>query len=351
MNFGIIGLGNIANKFAKTLNEMDDANLYAVASRDLNKAKEFGEKYNSTKYYGSYDELYNDPNIDVIYIATPNSMHYKNSLDALMHHKHVICEKPFTTNPSEAKELYSYAKDNNLFIMEALWIEFLPSYKKIKELVNNGAIGDIKSLKVSYGFDTNSDRKKRKFDSSLAGGALLDIGIYNLGFIDIILDRDVKSFKSEYRLNEYNTDDYSKIELAYDNDIKAELITTIGEDLKREAYIIGSKGSIYIPDFQQNQEFKLNDVLYTYPFEINGFEYQIREAINSIENGRYESMIYPSDKSIRLMKLLYDNTSNTNSITTKKTSKIFFKPLVNLTSFSSFFLSFSSSSSSLPIVP
>ena len=308
MNFGIIGLGNISNKFAKTLNEMNES-LYAVASRDINKAKEFSENYNSIKYYGSYEELINDPNVDIVYISTPNNMHFQNAYDCLSHNKNVICEKPFTTNPKDASKLYSYAKEKNLFIMEALWIEFLPAYKKIIEIIKEGKIGDLKALSVTYGFDTNPERKKRKFDSKLAGGALLDIGIYNLGFIDMILNEEVQSFNSEYKLNEYGTDEYSMINLLFKNNIKATLVTTIGKDLKKEAYIVGTKGSIYIPDFQQNQEFILKtdkDELYSYPFEINGFEYQIREAIDSINNKRNESITYPSSRSIRLMKLLYD---------------------------------------------
>ena len=315
MNFGIIGLGNIANKFAKTLNEMNEC-LYAVASRDIAKAKEFSKKYNSVKYYGSYEELYNDPNIDIIYIATPNNYHFINSLDSLKHNKHVICEKPFTTNPNEAKELYDLAKEKNLFIMEALWIEFLPSYRKIKEIIKDGIIGEIKDISVSYGFDTNPDRKKRKFDSKLAGGALLDIGIYNLGFIDMIVNDEVESFESSYHLNEYNTDDYSEINLLYKNSINAKSVTAIGKEIKREAYINGTKGMIYIPDFQQNQGFKLiidnEEKEYSYPFEINGFEYQIKEAIDSIKNNKNESNIYPSFRSIRLMKLLYDIRMNWN---------------------------------------
>ena len=131
MNFGIIGLGRIAKKFAKTINEIEGSTLYAVGSRDIIKAEEFKREFNANVAYGSYEELYEDKNIDCIYIATPNSMHYKNAMDALMHGKNVICEKPFTINPSEAEELYNYAKEHNLFIMEALWIEFIPAYKMI----------------------------------------------------------------------------------------------------------------------------------------------------------------------------------------------------------------------------
>ena len=309
MNFGIIGLGRIAKKFAKTINEIEGSTLYAVGSRDIIKAEEFKREFNANVAYGSYEELYEDKNIDCIYIATPNSMHFKNAMDALMHGKNVICEKPFTINPSEAEELYNYAKEHNLFIMEALWIEFLPAYKKIKEIINDGIIGNIKELNVSYGFETNPERKKRKFLSELAGGALLDIGIYNLAFIDMILNDYPISFKSEFKLNEYLTDEYSKIEFNYKNNIKALMITKIGEDIKREAYIIGDKGSIYIPDFQQNQEFILKldkDIKYSYPFKINGFEYEIEECINSIKNNKNESNIYSSINSIKLMKLLYE---------------------------------------------
>jgi len=308
MNFGIIGLGNISNKFAKTLNEMN-LTLYAVSSRDIVKANLFKDKYNATKAYGSYLDLLNDSNVDIVYISLPNNMHYKYSKEALLNNKNVICEKPFTINPDEAKELYDLAKSYNLFIMEALWIEFLPAYKKIKEIINDGIIGNIKELNVSYGFETNPERKKRKFLSELAGGALLDIGIYNLAFIDMILNDYPISFKSEFKLNEYLTDEYSKIEFNYKNNIKALMITKIGEDIKREAYIIGDKGSIYIPDFQQNQEFILKldkDIKYSYPFKINGFEYEIEECINSIKNNKNESNIYSSINSIKLMKLLYE---------------------------------------------
>ena len=303
MKWGIIGLGNIANKFAKTLNIMNEE-LYAVASRDLSKAKSFKDEYNAKICYGSYLELINDNNVDVIYIATPNNMHFDIAIEALRHNKNVLCEKPLTTNHILAKKLYDYAKNNNIFIMEALWIYFLPLYKKLKELLPK--IGNIKEINVSYGFDTNEKRKARKFDSNLAGGALLDIGVYNLGFITMILGFDIIDIKSNYHLNEYNTDDYEEITLKYKNNIIAKSITQIGKDIKREAYIKGDMGTIYIPDFQAFEMFYLNDEKYESKFDINGFEYQILEVINSIKENRNESKIYNSTNSIKLMKLLYD---------------------------------------------
>ena len=308
MNFGIIGLGHIANKFAETINLMNEC-LYAVASRNESKAVEFSLKHKCVKCYGSYEELFSDPNIDVIYIATPNSYHYQNALDALNHGKNVICEKPFTTNPTDAKKLYDLAKKKNLFIMEALWPEFFPSTKKLIEIIKSGTIGDVRSINVTYGSYKDYNAKKRLCDSSLGGGALLDIGIYPLSFIDMILDSDALSFTSEYKLNEYNTDEYSKINLLYKNGVKAEVLISFEEELKKEAYIIGTKGTIYLPNHHQNERFIVKtdtEEEYSFPFEINGFEYQIREAIESIKSKRNESISYPSSRSIRLMKLLYD---------------------------------------------
>ncbi len=278
MNFGIIGLGHIAEKFANTLNKMGET-LYAVASRNIDKAKEFSLKFNSVKYYGSYEDLYSDPNIDVVYIATPNSYHFKNALDLLNHNKHVICEKPFTVNPSDAIKLYSLAKEKKLFIMEALWPEFFPSTKKLIEIINNKVIGEIRTIKVTYGSYKDNFIKKRLCDSNLGGGALLDIGIYPLSFIDILLDSKPLTFTSEYKLNEYNTDEYSKINLLYKNGIKAEVLISFEEELPKEAIITGTNGTIYLPNHHQNEGFIVKtdkEEKYSFPFELNGFEYEIK---------------------------------------------------------------------------
>lgn len=308
MNFGIIGLGHIANKFAETINKMGEC-LYAVASRDIKKALEFKEKYNSVKYYGSYEEIYKDPNIDILYIATPNSFHYINAKDALNHNKNVICEKPFTINPKEAIELYSIAKNKNLFIMEALWPEFFPSTKKLIEIIRSGEIGKIKNIKVTYGSYKEEDVKKRLCDNSLGGGALLDIGIYPLSFVDMMLDEEVLSYNSQFEIGKYNTDEYSKIHLDFKSGASSELFITFKEELKREAIITGTKGTIYIPNHHQNEGFIVKtdkEVQYSFPFEINGFEYQIKEAIEMVKNKKCEAISYPASRSIRLMKLLYD---------------------------------------------
>ena len=193
--------------------------------------------------------------------------------------------------------------------MEALWPEFFPSTKKLKEIIKSGIIGDIKNIKVSYGSYKNEEAIKRLCNPNLGGGALLDIGIYPLSFIDIVLDDEVEFFESTYSLCEYNTDVYSKINLVYKNGCKAEVIISFLEEIEKEAFIIGTKGSIYLPNHHQNKEFIVKtdkEIKYSFPFEINGFEYQIREAIDCINNHKNESSIYDSGKSIKLMKLLYD---------------------------------------------
>ncbi|MBQ9520073.1 MAG: Gfo/Idh/MocA family oxidoreductase [Acholeplasmatales bacterium] len=315
MNFGIVGLGYIANKFAKTLNEMNET-LYACASRDINKALEFKNKYNAIKCYDNYQNLFKDSNVDIVYIATPNRYHFENAVDALNCGKNVIVEKPFTTNPKDAKKLYDLAKEKNLFIMEALWPEFFPSSLKLKEIINNKVIGNVKSIKVTYGSYKDDIALKKYGNNSLGGGALLDIGIYPLSFVEMIAGSNIKSIKSEHEIGKYKTDIYSKINLIYENEISADILITFKEELKKEAIIEGDKGSIYIPNHHQNEGFivKVNEkeTNYSYPFEINGFEYQIREAIKSINEKKNESAIYNSESSIKLMKLLYDIRSSWN---------------------------------------
>ena len=181
MNWGIVGLGKIANKFCDTLSFLknEGENLVAVASRDLDKAKEFGDKYKAEKAYGSYSDLFQDEDVDAVYISTPNNLHNQEIKEALLKGKNVLSEKPITLKVEDTRELYETAEEKGLFLMEAYWVYFLPGAFKLREIY--GEIGEIEEIELSYGFYSEGKRRERKFLSSLGGGALLDIGIYNLG--------------------------------------------------------------------------------------------------------------------------------------------------------------------------
>ncbi len=179
-------------------------------------------------------------------ISPPPTPHYENCKLCLEQGKHVLCEKPFTISPEQAQELYRLAEEKHLFLMEAFWIWLLPLYDRLRQILAAGTIGELKQITCQYGFVASGARKDRKFDSGLGGGALLDIGIYNLGFLRILTGQDPEKVETkEVHINEYGTDDYSRLVLTYPGGCKAESVQTIGQELERNARILGTKGSIF----------------------------------------------------------------------------------------------------------
>lgn len=313
MRWGILATGNIAGKFASTILAMENEGetLAAVGSRHLESAETFAQKYHIVKAYGSYEELAKDPDVEAVYVATPNSMHYENCKLCLSHGKHVLCEKPFTINVREAQELYDMAAKKGLFLMEALWTWFLPLYGKLRDLLKEGTLGEIRQITCQYGFVAKGARRERKFNSALGGGALLDIGIYNLAFLYLLKKELPKDFTSQVRMNEYGTDEYSKLLFTYSDGATAESVQTIGEELERNATIIGTKGSVFLEDFQHAQSMTVRlengeETVLDYPEEINGFEYQIREVSKCAHAEKTASDCYTPNDSMTIGKQLYD---------------------------------------------
>lgn len=310
MKWGILATGTIAKKFADTINQMPEHELTACASRSLDKALIFAKEFQITKAYGSYEDMLKDKEIDAIYIATPNNLHYENCMMCLKAGKHVLCEKPFTPTRAEAEKLFTFAEEKGLFIMEAFWIRFLPALRKMQEIIKSGVIGDVVWARSDYGFIASGDRKGRKFDSALAGGALLDIGIYNLGFIRMAMsDMQPISFESQYHINEYGTDDFSTILLKYQNGKSACVTTSIGIQIPRYAAVFGTKGSILLDDFQHARKFTVQifgEEPYTIelPWEINGFEYQIREVDRCVKLGMTTSDILKKEDTLETLELM-----------------------------------------------
>ena len=311
MKWGILATGTIAAKFAETVNAMEDTQvLAACASRTMEKAEAFREKYNIVRAYDTYEAMMQDPDVDAVYIATPNNMHYDNCVMCLNAGKHVLCEKPFTVDREEAEKLFALAKEKGLFIMEAFWIRLLPALQKMKELIENGMIGDVVWARSDYGFVAKGARKDRKFDSSLAGGALLDIGIYNLGFMRMVMgDVQPESFESQYHINEYGTDDFSTILLRYPGGKSAVVTTSIGINMTRYAIVYGTKGSIALDDFQHAQKLIVqvegeDAYVIDLPEEINGFEYQIREVDRCVKLGMTTSDVLKAEDTLDILELM-----------------------------------------------
>lgn len=245
ISWGIIGLGNIAHKFAQDLLAVKHAQLYAVASRSRSKAKTFSEIYNVQKAYDSYEELVKDPKIDAIYIATPHSFHKENTLLCLQNKKAVLCEKPFAMNYEEVDEMITLAKTNNTLLMEALWTYFLPHYKYVLDVLNKRQYGDILKIEADFGFKAEFDVSSRVYKKSLGGGSLLDIGIYPI-FAALTTLGLPNSIEANASFFDNGVDSSCTMVFNYNNGAKALLKSTLSEKTPTEAIFYCERGTIKI---------------------------------------------------------------------------------------------------------
>ncbi len=297
-NWAVVGTGTIVKKFIKGLSAVSDAKVYAVCSRNFDRAESFAKEYDIECAYGSLEELVQDDNIDCIYIGVPHALHKEYMELCIRNHKNVLCEKPFTINAREAKEIRALAKENKVFVMEAMWTKFLPVVQKVKKYVLDGGIGDIKQIKASFGFYTDTDVTNRLYDLHLGGGALLDVGVYPLEFALYIMEDLPDKVSSEGVLGSTGVDEINHMELSFDKGrytAKAILASALKENQGADAVITGTKGSIFIPEFYQADKAYICDLdgdlvkTIEVPHLSNGYEYEAIEVQNCIRSGRLES--------------------------------------------------------------
>jgi predicted dehydrogenase len=306
INWGIIGLGKIAQKFVNDLKLLDNIELEAVASRDLTKAEAFAATYDAKKSYGSYEALLQDNFVDIVYIATPHNSHAQIAILALEHKKAVLCEKPFAINKQQVFKMIEASKKHNLFLMEALWTRFLPAIKKIKSTIENGEIGEIKYLNADFSFKANPSIQ-RIYDKELGGGSILDIGIYPIFLAYLILGMPDK-IMAKAHFYESGADSQVSIIFDYKN-AQAMLLSSFNSNSKREAKISGTLGEIVIDSpwneasnfsvFKDNQEEK-----FSLPIFGKGFTHQIAECNTCLLENRTQSSLWSHQNSIELITLL-----------------------------------------------
>lgn len=308
VKWGILGCGSIANKFAEALNGTPNAIPYAAGSRDISKAKQFSEKWNFKKQYGSYRELVKDPEIDIVYIATPHSYHFAHTKLCLEAGKNVLCEKPFTINSAQLKILLNIAEEKKLFLMEALWSKFLPGIIKVKELIDQGAIGDIIIADIDFGIDFPIDPEHRINHPLLGGGALLDIGIYTV-FLNLYMFGKPEKIIATASLDKNKTDQTTSIITENKTGVVTHIYSTIRANTPIKAAFYGTKGSIEFDNWwftpvditlKQGERKKI----LKFPPIVNGYEYEAIEAGNCLNNNLRESDIMPHEFSLLLMEQL-----------------------------------------------
>lgn len=308
VRWGIIGLGNIARNFVKDLALVNEAQIYAAASRNLEKAKGFADEYNIPKAFGSYKELLECKEIDAVYIATPHTSHCELSIMAMEHGKHVLCEKPMGINRVEVEKMIVAAQQNKVFLMEALWSRFNPSILKVKQLVETGDIGPLAYLQADFAFYAmDRDFKGRVLNPELAGGSLLDIGIYPI-FLAYLLLGTPDQILSTSSFHDNGTEIQTSMIFKYPK-ARAILYSGFTSRSEMKAEISGEKGTIYIPTrWHEAQAYIVEKngekEEFSLPTTGRGYFYEIKEVNECINHGKLESSLWSHQNSLDLINIM-----------------------------------------------
>jgi predicted dehydrogenase len=353
IRWGILGTGLIAREFAQGLRSVADAQLLAIGSRTLATADECARQLGVPRAYGSYEDLLKDADVDVVYVATPHTRHKEDCLLCLEAGKAVLCEKPFTINAQEAREIIALAKEKQLFCMEAMWMRFMPLMQKVKEMINSGVIGEVRMITADFGYPSAYNPENRFFNLQLGGGALLDRGVYPLSLAFYILGEPAH-IVSQAGIGQTGVDEQAAIILSYPQGQLAVLSTTLRGETSNEAAIIGTRGKITIhPPFYRPHKISLkqfpeltaasassykspglkqklvssvkqNSILKRLylqvdnlspfmgkqgtnifaPYDGNGYNYEAAEVVRCLQNGQKESKIMPLDETLKIMETM-----------------------------------------------
>ncbi len=309
INWGIVGTGSIAKTFAGDLTFVPEAKLVAVGSRTLKAAEDFARLHQCEWAYDSYDGLIRDRNVAAIYVATPHALHAENMMACLNAGKAVLCEKPFTINQREATLAIAEARKNDVLLVEGMWTYFQPAFRRLIDVVKSEELGQVLSVDAELGFKGRFDPKSRLYDPYLGGGALLDMGVYNVALATALLG-EPNRISAEARFCSTGVDDAVNMELHYSDNRVARLKCSIVEDTKRDATIHFEKGSIYIPapwwharEIHIRRENQKDEIV---RFEASGYGFipMIQEFQRCLESGLKESPVMTPAATLMNMKIL-----------------------------------------------
>ncbi len=312
LHIAILGAGNIAGTMAKTLNEMEEKNerfcCYAVAARDLNRAKEFADKYGFEKAYGSYEEMLSDDKVDFVYIATPHGYHYEHIKLCLEHGKHVLCEKAFTLNADQAREVFAIAEEKGVLLTEAIWPRYQPMRKILADLLSSGVIGKTHMMVADIAFD--SDHVPRMHRPELGGGSLLDITIYPLNLAIMAFGDKVTKVDSSVQLTEEGVDAQESITLQFADGKMAVIAASMYAEGDTSAMFCGEQGRIHLENIFNpisltiyNRRGELVEKIMR-PEQITGYEYEVRSCLDAIESGTLECPEMPHKDTLFMLDMM-----------------------------------------------
>lgn len=308
MKFAIMAPGRIARTMAKTVAEMPDVECYAVASRSLERAREFAREWGFCKAYGSYEELVQDSEVELIYVASPHSHHFACAKLCLEHGKPVLVEKAFCVNAKQAQELIELARERKVFLAEAFWTRFMPARAMVEDLLAKDVIGEVTSVVSAFGVPL--EYKERMVKPELAGGALLDLGVYPLNFALMFVDSPVKEVVSGAVLSPEGVDWTNSMTLNFENGCMALLHSNMRSMTRNEGILYGRKGRIEVKGINNISAITVYDnngevvERLKVPEQISGYEYEVAACMEAVKQGRLECEQMPHSETLRMMQLL-----------------------------------------------
>lgn len=310
MKVGILGAGNIAGTMAVTLRGMktggEDVELYAVASRSQDKAEAFAREQGAQKAFGSYADMLKDDGVDLVYVATPHSHHAEHMKLCIEHGKAILCEKSFTGNARQAEEILNLAEQKRIPLTEAIWTRYQPARKIIDDVIASGKIGEVKLVTSALCYGIKDTR--RIHDPALAGGALLDLGVYVLNFASMILGTDIQRMESSVQLLDSGMDAQETITLFYPNGVMANLMASVMAFGDRDCYVMGTEGWITTDNVNNPVNLVLHkdgkEEILPVPEQITGYEYEVRACQRMLAEGKLECEEMPHAETLRIMKLM-----------------------------------------------
>lgn len=307
MKIGVLGTGGIVKGVTPTLQKMENMECYAIASRTLERAQEAAKEHGYAKAYGSYEELIADPEVDLVYVATPHSRHFDDMKLCVENHKPVLCEKAFTMNAKQAKEIKELAANNHVFVAEAIWTRYMPSRKIIQDVIQSGVIGNVSILTANLSYIISQNY--RIIAPELAGGALLDVGVYGLNFATMHFGEEIERIESSVKFTDTGVDGMESITIFYKDGRMAVLTHGMYARSDRKGIFYGDKGYIVVENINNPQSVSVFDTednlieRIEVPEQISGYEYQFEECRECIEKGQIESNSMPLDDSIFVMEV------------------------------------------------
>lgn len=308
VKIAVLGAGRIAGIVSATLSKLEEIECYAVAARDLSRAEQFARDHGFQKAYGSYEEMLRDPEVELVYIATPHSHHFEHLMLCLQAGKHVICEKSFTMNAAQARQAVDCARSKGVYLAEAIWTRYMPSRRMIDELLSGGIIGKPHILTANLAYPSSSVPRIQR--PELAGGALLDLGVYGINFALMHFGDDIERIESSAQMTETGVDGMESITFLYRDGRAAVLTHGVYGRSDRRGVVYGDKGYLVawsINNVQTISVYDTNDVLIAHhevPKQISGYEYEFQEAARCIRAGKTESESMPLDRTIQVMEIM-----------------------------------------------